>query len=278
MKGLWRRLTTAVIFVIIMLTGLFTGPYTFTILFALIAGGCLWEFLTLTLDRVSRRDKIRRGLGLAVGLFPFAVMTIIQLKLVDNSDEFIALVAFLFSPLVFSVFIYELYTHSRRPFANIGSIVLGLFYIGLPFALLNYIAFEGDYFYYRTIFGILLLTWVNDTGAYLTGSNFGRRQLFPRVSPNKTWEGTIGGIVTTLLFGFFLSLAFDEMPFHSWLILAFIVAVFGTIGDLVESMLKRSVGIKDSGTILPGHGGLLDRFDAFIFVVPFASAYLLYIR
>ena len=122
------------------------------------------------------------------------------------------------------------------------------------------------------------MTWANDVGAYFVGSKFGKTKLFPRISPKKTWEGSFGGVMMTFLTGWLLSLYIIELNLKDWLILALIVSIFGSIGDLVESMLKRSVGVKDSGTILPGHGGFLDRFDAFIFLLPFAACYLLWLR
>lgn len=278
MQGLWRRLVTAVIFVIIMAAGHLTGPYTFAALFLIIAAGCLWEFFGLTLDLHTRRDRIRKVFGVVLGLLPFVLVTILKLLKVVDPEAFITISALLFSPFVFTIFIYELYSHSKEPFANIAFMILGLFYIGIPFALVNFIAFDGDDFRNRIVFGLLVLTWVNDTGAYLTGSMIGKTPLFPRISPKKTWEGSIGGLVTTLLFGWGLSFLFTEIPLTQWLGLAVIVGIFGGLGDLVESMLKRSVNVKDSGDLLPGHGGLLDRFDAFIFVIPFAAAYLLYFR
>ena len=261
-----------------MLVGLFTGPVTFGILFLLITGACLWEFFSMTLDKRSRRDLLRKSFGVALGILPFILVFIFKLRGVPPSEELVQLASLLFSPLVFTIFIYELYAASKEPFVNIAFLFLGLFYIGIPFALVDFIAFDGDEFMYRVVFGLLVLTWVNDTGAYLVGSRFGKTALFPRISPNKTWEGTLGGIGTTLIFGGLLGLYFDEIALKHWLVLAAIVAIFGTLGDLVESMLKRSVGVKDSGTLLPGHGGVLDRFDAFIFVMPFASAYILYLR
>lgn len=270
---------TAVIFVVVMLAGMFAGRYSFVTLFTVISGLCLWEFLTITLEqRRSRRDLIRKVLGLILGLLPGVVTMLYQLQLMRQDEQFIAISSMVFAPIVFCMFIYELYTGSRSPFANIAYMVLGMFYIGIPFALLNFIAFDGSYFYSDIVFGLLALTWVNDTGAYLVGSQLGKTPLFPRISPRKTWEGTIGGITTTIVFGIILSLFISDITPINWVVLAMMVAMFGTLGDLVESMLKRSVGIKDSGTLLPGHGGLLDRFDAFIFVIPFAAAYLLYLR
>jgi len=279
MQGLWKRFTTAIIFVIIMVVGHFTGPYTFSALFIIIAAGCLWEFFGLTLDLHTRRDLYRKVLGVALGLMPMVLITILSLSKINQPETFISVAGLLFSPLVFTIFIYELYSHSNEPFANIAFMILGLFYIGVPFGLVDYIAFNGTNFNAKIILGLLVLTWVNDTGAYLVGSMIGKTPLFPRISPNKTWEGTTGGLVTTLLFGWLLSLFLDNsLTTGQWMGLAVIVGVFGGLGDLVESMLKRSVKVKDSGKLLPGHGGLLDRFDAFIFVIPFAAAYLLYFR
>lgn len=278
MQGLWKRLTTAIIFVIIMVVGHYTGPYTFSALFLIIAAGCLWEFFGLTLDLHTRRDKIRKALGVALGILPFILVTALSLYPTPAPERFISIAGLLFSPFVFTIFIYELYSHSKEPFANIAFMVLGLFYIGIPFALVDFIAYDGEQFMNRVVFGLLVLTWVNDTGAYLVGSMIGKTPLFPRISPNKTWEGTTGGLITTLIFGYLLSLIFNEIPTAQWMGLAVIVGIFGGLGDLVESMLKRSVNVKDSGDLLPGHGGLLDRFDAFIFVLPFAAAYLLYLR
>ena len=278
MQGLWKRLVTAIIFVVIMVVGHYTGPYTFSALFLLIAAGCLWEFFGLTLDLHTRRDKIRKALGVALGILPFVLVTFLTVYKVSDPARFISISSLLFSPFVFTIFIYELYSHSKEPFANVAFMILGLFYIGIPFALVDFIAFDGEEFMNRVVFGLLVLTWVNDTGAYVTGSLIGKTPLFPRISPNKTWEGTAGGVVTTVVVGYLLSLFFTEIPTAQWLGLAVIVAIFGGLGDLVESMLKRSVNVKDSGNLLPGHGGLLDRFDAFIFAVPFAAAYLLYLR
>jgi len=274
-----QRVSTAIIFVAMMLAGLYGGQYSFFVLFAFITGICLWEFFNLVLTQHQKRDYVRRIIGVGFGLTPFILTSIVQLELIKQLDErFVIIVAILFFPFVFMAFIYELYTKSEHPFLNVAYIVLGMIYIGAPFALLDFIAFDGTKFYANTVFGLLLLTWSNDTGAYLIGSRYGKTPLLARISPKKTWEGFIGGIIVTFIVGFALGLLFNELRMRDWIALAGIVAVFGSYGDLVESMLKRSVAMKDSGTILPGHGGLLDRFDAFIFILPFAAAYLLWIR
>ena len=122
--------------------------------------------------------------------------------------------------------------------------------------------------------GILFLTWANDSFAYIVGSKIGKTPFFLRISPKKTWEGTIGGAVFCMLTAGIIAQFFTQLSLLDWLVVGAIVAVFGTIGDLVESLLKRSVGVKDSGSFMPGHGGFLDRFDAFIFCIPFVYFYL----
>lgn len=278
MQGLLKRGATAAIFVLVMITGLFGGPYSFVVLFGLITGLCLWEYLSMVLSKENRKDKVRKLIGLGLGILPVVLSALTKLGFVNDPESFVILASLLFSPLIFMAFIYELFTKSAQPFENIAYVMLGIIYIGVPFALLDYIAFDGEHFYARTVFGILVLTWMNDTGAYLVGSQIGKRPLLPRVSPNKTWEGSIGGVVVTFLSAAVLYLTLNELSLIDWLVLALIVSIFASLGDLVESMLKRSYAIKDSGTLLPGHGGLLDRFDGFIFCLPFVAAYLLWIR
>lgn len=278
MKGLAKRASTAVIFVLVMVGGLFGGRHSFIFLFALITALCLWEYLSMVLSRYNKRDFTRMILGVAFGLTPFALASILHMQVIETNEDFVVLSSILLFPFIFLAFIYELFSAAANPFQNMGFIVLGMVYIGAPFALLDFIAFDNDRFYSWTVLGLLVLTWMNDTGAYLIGSKIGKRPLLPRISPKKTWEGTIGGVVVTLLVAWAFCAFSGELRLVDWMVLAIIVSIFGTVGDLVESMLKRSVGVKDSGNLLPGHGGVLDRFDAFIFLLPFAAAYLLAIR
>ena len=135
-------------------------------------------------------------------------------------------------------------------------------------SMLSVVAFGGGTYDYRRIFALLFLVLASDIGAYAVGKTFGKRKLAPNISPGKTWEGWAGGFLLTLVVGWALKFMLPDMPLPHLLTAAAVVAIFGPIGDLAESMLKRSVGVKDSGTIMPGHGGLLDRFDAFLLVLP----------
>lgn len=181
--------------------------------------------------------------------------------------------------LTLFLFVVELFLAGKSPFVYVASYWAGVAYISVPICMLFSIstAPDAEYYPYR-VFGLLILIWTNDTMAYFIGSQFGNRKLFERISPKKTWEGTIGGGLCTVLIAWGLSFVIKDFTTTQWIALAAVAAVFGTLGDLVESMLKRSVGVKDSGNLLPGHGGLLDRFDAFIFTLPFYWLTLIILR
>ncbi len=155
-----------------------------------------------------------------------------------------------------------------QPFANAGAVVFGVLYISVPIALLNVIAYSAHGYDPRRVFCLIVLIWAADTGAYFAGKNFGRHKLAPGISPGKTWEGWAGGALLALATGWAFGQFVPDISLTHRLVAAGVVAVFGPLGDLAESMLKRSAGVKDSGTFLPGHGGLLDRFDAFLLVLP----------
>jgi phosphatidate cytidylyltransferase len=260
-----------------MLAGLYFNKISFLALFGLITILSLWEFFTIILKNEAN-DFLRKILGTGIGVTPFLMAAYYHFNQLDNSAEFLKTCILLFLPIIFLLFIVELFTKSKNPFGNLGYLVLGLIYIGIPFTLAQFIAIDGGNYYPNIILGLLLLTWANDTGAYVIGSQIGRTKLFPRISPNKTWEGSLGGVAVTFLIAWLLSIYVTELSLTNWLVLATLVSIFASLGDLIESMLKRSLGVKDSGTIMPGHGGFLDRFDAFIFILPFAASYLLLIR
>lgn len=268
-----NRAITAIFFVIIMIGGVYLSPYTFVIIFGIITATCLWEFY-----RIAMVTGISRlTLSMLLGMTPYLLVTLFQLTDVNASISTLINILLLFLPVLFLFFLYELFSASENSFHNIAFITLGIIYIGIPFTLLEWIALDSGY-RPNIVCGLLLLNWANDTGAYLVGSRFGKRLLLPRISPKKTWEGTLSGITVTLLAGVGMGFIFPELSSVDWIILAIIVGIFGSLGDLIESMFKRNVQIKDSGKLLPGHGGLLDRFDAFIFMLPFATAYLLLLK
>ena len=189
---------------------------------------------------------------------------------------------------MFLIFALAIFSKNEKPIQDVAYTIAGIIYVGLPFALLNRISwmqeginngkiFRGCDYNFHLILGPILLIWASDTFAYLVGSLIGKRKLYERISPGKTWEGTIGGGVLTLASSYIVAGWFPEIAFVHWLVISALVVVFGTLGDLFESLLKRQVGIKDSGKIMPGHGGILDRFDSLIFVTPFVYLYLTWV-
>jgi phosphatidate cytidylyltransferase len=182
---------------------------------------------------------------------------------------------FLIFPLLSLVYIVKLYKKDeRKPFTNIAFTFLGIIYIAVPFALLNIAVFEDGIYNYQIMWGCLFILWASDTGAYFAGTYLGKRKLFERVSPKKSWEGFVGGALLSLAFTIGIAHYFTTLALWQWLCIGIIIIVGGTFGDLIESLLKRSIEIKDSGSTLPGHGGFLDRFDGLFISAPFIVAFL----
>ncbi len=174
-----------------------------------------------------------------------------------------------------AVYLIKLYIKKDlKPFMNIGFTFLGILYVGVPFALLNLAVFFDGQYHFEIVLGTLFILWASDTGAYFSGKTFGKRKLFERVSPKKTWEGSIGGGVLALGMGLLFSVYFPSLNTWQWAAISLIIVVTGTYGDLVESLFKRSMMIKDSGRAIPGHGGFLDRFDGLLIASPFIVAFI----
>ena len=169
--------------------------------------------------------------------------------------------------LVFLLFLLELWRKTRQPINNMAINIFGIVYLVIPFTLIAILS-NQSHSGLPLVLGMFLLIWINDSFAYLSGRLIGRHKMIERVSPKKTWEGAIGGFLFTLLGGALIAY-FDEQEFIFWIISAILISPLSVVGDLLESLIKRDLNIKDSGNILPGHGGILDRFDATIFVAPF---------
>lgn len=278
-KDLMVRALTALVFVPTVLGCLFGGPYLYSFLFIAVLVASSIEYYNLIFLQDHDSHLFRRNYGIFLSCFVYFSIALNNLfpEYVNlGESEFIVALLVALLPLSYIAFIYELFKQSEHPFRNIALVISGIIYIGVPMVLLQYLAFGvGTEFDPRIVIGLIVMNWLNDSGAYLVGSRIGKTPLFPKVSPKKTWEGTMGGILFCLVAGYLFSIYWgDILSVVDWLALAVITAIFGSLGDLVESMLKRSVGVKDSGKFLPGHGGMLDRFDAFIFLLPFASAYV----
>ena len=266
MNNLAQRIIVAIIGVFLILGFIYWGPWTFFVTFFIICAMTLREFYKLIgLDGFLPLVFW----GVFTGMAIFCISFLIQIKLINN--EFL----FLIFPISAIIFFIKLYKKSDvKPFTNIAYTFLGIVYVAVPFALLNVIAFSAGNYHFEIVMGVLFLTWASDTGGYFAGTMFGKTKLFERISPMKSWEGFVGGAILTFLVAIGLSAFFDIFPLWKWIIMGILTVVAGTYGDLVESLFKRGIKIKDSGKILPGHGGFLDRFDALILSLPFIAAFL----
>lgn len=190
--------------------------------------------------------------------------------------EYIGVALFL---TIFITFASILLVKKEEVVSHLGKIFLTVIYIVVPFTLIVQIPFLNASFNYvnTIILGVFILIWTNDTFAFLVGKNFGKRKLFERISPNKTIEGFLGGMVFTFIVSYFLAQEFISLTLMQWIVIAGIVSIFGVLGDLIESMFKRQAKVKDSSNFIPGHGGFLDRFDSVIFAAPFIFIYLQFI-
>lgn len=266
MNNIVKRTLTGIIFVAVLFGCIFIHQYTFFILFFALILGAINEYYSLIKEKISAQRCM--GSLTAVSLFTASYIHANY----QNAKYFaIALV------LAFLIFIVELYRKKEKPFDNIAHTLLGVFYIAIPFSLINYIVFWGGNTYLPIILAcIFILIWSNDTFAFIWGVSLGKHKLFERISPKKSWEGSIGGGLSTIGIAYAISLYITYIDTIDWLIMAVIIVFTGSLGDLTESLLKRSLNIKDSGNILPGHGGILDRFDAFLMAIPFIFAYMIF--
>ena len=265
MKNFWQRILTGTIFIAIVLSSVWEGPVLFQVVFLLVSLLSLEEFYKLTTSATRQPNKVA---GLVTGAVTYILMSVTAFSSIASTWEVWILPSFAL------LFFAELYRKKEEPFTNIAFTVIGILYAVLPFALLNKIAAHDLSYDRGVLLGYFLLLWSSDSFAYVFGNLMGKHRLFERISPKKSWEGSIGGAVSTLGVAYLISTFQTQFSLINWLVIALIIVVTGTYGDLTESMLKRSLKVKDSGTILPGHGGLLDRFDGLFLSVPFVWAYI----
>jgi phosphatidate cytidylyltransferase len=261
------RVITAFFFATCMLGSLFLGPLVFAAFGLVLVVVGLLEFYRLVKSS-ELSPNVSVGLILSLTVYGLVFSVLVYNKSLQN--------LLLLVPIVLAVFIAELYRKSSTPFQNIAITFLAVCYVAIPFSFYLALGFMGGSFSYILPLSLLLLIWANDSGAYIFGITLGKHRLFERHSPKKSWEGFLGGIVISSLMALILSSYVHILEPMHWLALAIVVGIVGTLGDLVESMLKRSLNIKDSGSFLPGHGGLLDRFDSLIFAAPLVYIYVTY--
>ncbi len=260
------RAITALFFVIAVLASILVNGYVFAVFTVVLSAYCLGEFYRIVADETARPGRF---LGLVVAVCLFGLYAAHRLGLLPVEALWIGV------PLFAALFIAPLYQKQEKPFVGIALTLLGVVYVALPFVAFFSLGFRaGPAYDYRIPLGFMLILWGNDTGAYLVGRFVGRHRLFERISPKKTWEGLAGGIALALATALVLAHYFPVLATWQWASMALIISFFGTYGDLVESMLKRSQQVKDSGALLPGHGGLLDRFDGLLLAAPAVLAFL----
>ena len=276
MKNFIIRTITGIIFVAAIVAS-FLRPEAMVLLFSIVTGLTIWEFTGLVNQRAD--VTVNRFISTVAGVYLFYAMTYYCSDIYAGVAKSVVFIPYLVT--IVYLLVAELYLKQQDPIQDWAYTMLAQMYIALPFSLLNVLAFtatNNGLVAFNPILPLSLFVflWVNDSGAYCVGSLIGKHKIFPRISPAKSWEGSIGGAVFVLAAAYAISYFIDQnmLTMPEWLGLGLVVVVFGTWGDLVESLFKRTLGIKDSGDILPGHGGMLDRFDSSLLAIPAAVIYL----
>jgi phosphatidate cytidylyltransferase len=272
LKNFIIRTLSGIVMVATLIGATLFSKLTFVLLLLAITLGGEWEFYRLAKKAGTSPQRF-------VGMLAGTMMIVAAAAALHEilAITVVAMVAFMI--LIPMPLIFELYRKSATPMANVGITYAGVIYVALPMALLTFFPMmlgNGEWKPWSVILYIFII-WANDVFAYLFGITLGKHRLFERISPKKSWEGFFGGLLGAMAMGFVAAKVLDANV-ALWIGLALIAAITGVFGDLVESLLKRSVDVKDSGSFIPGHGGWLDRFDALIFSVPFAFIYLVIVE
>lgn len=281
MKTFWIRTASAAVYALLFLGTLLSGQLfhnfnlglvLFGAFLLFVAMGCSYEFFRMVAQQGAKPGKL---LGYTYAACILLVTLVAPLLSAFLAGFGLVLMALTLFPVTFALAaIVQLWKQSEQPFRDAAYTMVPLLYIALPLSLMLMLVSDSDYGAIGVLM-VVLMVWVNDSGAYIGGSLFGRHKMWPRHSPGKTWEGTAFGVLLTVLLAVFAGpCLLPSVAWYHWLVLGIICSVVDTLGDLVESMLKRSVGVKDSGNIMPGHGGFLDRFDSLLIIMPFVFAYV----
>ena len=276
MNTFFRRTLTGAWIVIFVMGGFWLHPFSFILTGLVLVIGTQYEYYMMIRNTGLRPQMVP---GIITGISVYAISTLIASGVITRKS-FLVLI-----PMMLIIMVIELYRKQDKPFDSLAHTLFSVLYTAIPFSMFPFAAFSRTglnsilphsniIFSPGIIIGFFILIWANDTGAYLTGMSLGRHKLMERISPKKTWEGFIGGLIIASFAAWFLSGWLGVVDKIHWVIISLIISVAGTYGDLVESMLKRSTGVKDSGTIMPGHGGFLDRFDSAILSFPLVYLFI----
>jgi phosphatidate cytidylyltransferase len=246
-----------------MLAGILIHQYIFATVFAIFLMFTLFEFYKIS-ENIGYEPSVK--IGLICSLLLFVIFFLAASHVIPKEYIYLSILIPLFTLLP------DLFDKQKNGFKNSMITIAGIIYIALPYSLLSFLIYPGNdsgsQFYPWVLMGIFFIIWIYDSMAYVFGSMLGKHKICVRISPKKSWEGLIGGTVFAVITGIVNSLFFDELSLINWVVVALLIVVFGTSGDFFESKLKREAGVKDSGNILPGHGGMLDRFDTMLFAAP----------
>jgi len=269
-KNLGVRILTGGIFVSVLIAGMIINEFSFLIVFSIITLLALHEFYGLLLG--EGKTKLNKTINIIGGLILFLASYFYFSSSVKSLVVFVP-----YAIYILAIFICELFAKRENPILSLSYSVLGQIYLAFPLSLLSYLAFgyeaSGTY-HFAMLLALFVFIWVNDSFAYLIGSMLGRHRMFERISPKKSWEGFIGGVIFTIVAAIIYSMFFTQMTMWGWIGFALVMIVFGTLGDLIESLFKRTLQVKDSGNLLPGHGGILDRIDSVVFAIPAQFVFL----
>jgi phosphatidate cytidylyltransferase len=269
LKDLIQRTVSGIVYVLFMLTGVAIHPVVFLVVFGAFLFLTQLEFYKLV---ETAGTKPRTTIGVSMGILCFVVCFGAVNSILPAKSYLI------FIPALTFIFLVEAFSPRSGILHNSALTLTGFVYVAIPFSLLNFIIHPGypvdPAYEWKTIMGVFFIVWGFDSMAYLVGSKFGKHKIHPKISPNKSWEGFIAGTLFSLATGFIYSIIFKTHNLFNWLVIALLASVFGTLGDLFESIIKRRLKVKDSGNFMPGHGGLLDRFDSLLFVIPVVYVWL----
>lgn len=269
MKKLITRTITGIVLVMVMLTAILASEYGYALLFLIILAASINEFSNLYKQSEVQPNKFF-GYLVSISLF---VGSFLVAKRIIEVKYFLGIL-----PFFLMIMAAELYRKKNKPVENIAVTIFSIVYLAFPLSLINFLVFpeilNGNSYTPKLLIALFALIWIHDSGAYLVGVSIGKHRLFERISPKKSWEGAIGGTCIAIFASYFICNYIPEIKLIHWIAISILTVVSATFGDLTESMFKRYFGIKDSGNILPGHGGVLDRFDSLFFAAPVIVVYL----